>query len=196
MPLLWIDHVRRGQINWPNARDRRQYLDGASGKKAGLLPVRNYVLLRRFSAKDDKHRLIAAPLLAADWSQYAAVGLENKLNYLYARRGQLTDAQTAGLAALLNSNLYDAFFRIFNGNTQVSATEARALPMPELATIEEIGRQALGPGQQATDAIVNRRPDPLGSLPLLGFAAPPNSPSQHKLRREPGGAPGAGYAPA
>lgn len=155
VPLFWIDHVRRGQINWPNARDRQQYLDEAGGKKVGLLPVRNYVLLRRFSAKDDKHRLIAAPLLAADWNQYAAVGLENKLNYLYARRGQLTDVQTVGIAALLNSNLYDAFFRIFNGNTQVSATEARALPMPELATIEEIGRQVLGLGQQATDAIVN-----------------------------------------
>lgn len=155
VPLLWIDHVRRGQVDWPNARGRQQYLDGAGGKKASLLPVRNYVLLRRFSAKGDKHRLIAAPFLMADWSQYAAVGLENKLNYLYAREGQLTDVQTAGLSALLNSNLYDAFFRIFSGNTQVSATEARALPMPELAIIEEIGRQVLGLGQQATDAIVN-----------------------------------------
>ncbi|MBT9395619.1 Eco57I restriction-modification methylase domain-containing protein [Hymenobacter sp. NST-14] len=156
VPLLWIDHVRRGQINWPNSRGRQQYVSLGAGRKLGLLPNRNYVLLRRFSAKDDKHRLIAAPYFAADWRQYASIGLENKLNYLYSKAGELTDVQTAGLSALLNSNIYDAFFRIFNGNTQVSATEARALPMPPLATIEEIGRQVLGQGQDATDAIVNQ----------------------------------------
>lgn len=156
VPLLWIDHVRRGQINWPNNRGRQQHVALSAGRKLGLLPNRNYVLLRRFSAKDDKHRLIAAPYFAADWQQHQSVGLENKLNYLYSKTGELTDVQTAGLSALLNSNVYDAFFRIFNGNTQVSATEARALPMPPLATIEEIGRQVLGQGQDATDAIVDK----------------------------------------
>jgi adenine-specific DNA-methyltransferase len=156
VPLLWIDHVRRASIHWPNARGRQQYLALAGGKKASLLPVRNYVLLRRFSAKGDKHRLIAAPFLAADWAQYAAVGLENKLNYCYARTGELTTVQTVGLSALLNSNLYDAFFRIFNGNTQVSATEARALPMPPLATIEAIGEQLLAQGEGLAEDVVNQ----------------------------------------
>ena len=105
VPLLWIDHVRRGQLPWPNARGRQQYLALAGGKKASLLPVRNYVLLRRFSTKGDKHRLIAAPFLSKDWVGYAAVGIENKLNYLYARQGELTDEQVLGLSALLNSNL-------------------------------------------------------------------------------------------
>jgi adenine-specific DNA-methyltransferase len=155
VPLLWIDHVRRGQINWPNSRGRQQHVALSAGRKLGLLPNRNYVLLRRFSAKDDKHRLIAAPYFAANWQQYQSVGLENKLNYLYSKAGELTEVQVAGLSALLNSNLYDAFFRIFNGNTQVSATEARALPMPPLTTIEEIGRRVLGQGQEATDAIVD-----------------------------------------
>ena len=52
-------------------------------------------------------------------------------------------------------NLYDAFFRIFSGNTQVSATEARALPMPELGLIEEIGRRVLGAGDGDAELIVN-----------------------------------------
>ena len=155
VPLLWIDHVRRSRIDWPNSRGRQQYIAQAGGKKAGLLPSRNYVLLRRFSAKDDKHRLIAAAYYADEWAQYKAIGLENKLNYIYAKTGQLTVEQTTGLTALLNSNLYDAFFRIFNGNTQVSATEARALPMPPLATIEQIGRRMAGQELEALDTIVN-----------------------------------------
>ena len=57
---------------------------------------------------------------------------------------------------LLVSNLCDAFFRIFNGNTRVSATGAPALPMPPLAAIGEIGRRVPGQGQEATDAIVGK----------------------------------------
>ncbi|MCC3160869.1 hypothetical protein LJ737_26790, partial [Hymenobacter sp. 15J16-1T3B] len=81
--------------------------------------------------------------------------LENKLNYLYARKGILTNIQVAGLAALLNSEIYDAFFRIFNGNTQVSATEVRALPMPTLNTIEEIGRRVIGLATEDMEPVVN-----------------------------------------
>jgi adenine-specific DNA-methyltransferase len=154
VPLLWIDHVRRSRIDWPNSRGRHQYIALAGGKRAGLLPNRNYVLLRRFSAKDDKHRLIAASYYKSEWPQYGGVGLENKLNYLYSLKGELTELQVAGLTALLNSNLYDSFFRIFNGNTQVSATEARALPMPPLATIEEMGRRMQGKGIEQLDTIV------------------------------------------
>ncbi|UYZ64895.1 BsuBI/PstI family type II restriction endonuclease [Hymenobacter weizhouensis] len=156
VPLLWIDHVRRGAIHWPNNRGRQQYIALVGGKRAGLLPNRNYVLLRRFSAKDDKHRLIAAPYYREDWAQYDGVGIENKLNYFYALKGELTREQVAGLTALLNSAPYDAFFRVFNGNTQVSATEARALPMPSLATIEEIGRQTQGKTLDEADDIVQQ----------------------------------------
>jgi adenine-specific DNA-methyltransferase len=45
-----------------------------------------------------------------------------------------------GIAALLNSNLFDTYFRTFNGNVNVSATELRAMPMPPLETIREIGK--------------------------------------------------------
>lgn len=185
VPLLWIDHVRRGHIDWPNTRGRQQYLAEAGGKKVGLLPSRNYVLLRRFSAKDDQHRLIAAAYYADEWPQYAAVGLENKLNYLYARQGELSIELTTGLTALLNSSRYDAFFRIFNGNTQVSATEARALPMPELATLEELGRRMLGQELEVLDSIVDAvlfphaMPTPAGPL----FAPEPAAltPAEQKI---------------
>lgn len=155
VPLFWIEHVRRGVIDWPNNGARHQYLAPVKDKPTSLLPIRNYVLLRRFSAKDDKHRLIAAPFFAAKWSSYETVGFENKLNYLYIRNGQLSEARTAGLAALLNSDLYNTFFQIFNGNTQVSATEVRALPMPPIAMIEYIGQQVLDKGLEAVDSIVN-----------------------------------------
>jgi adenine-specific DNA-methyltransferase len=69
------------------------------------------------------------------------VGLENHLNYIYRPGGALTSDETYGLSALLNSTLLDRYFRTFNGNTQVSATELRAMPLPPLAVISELGRR-------------------------------------------------------
>ena len=81
------------------------------------------------------------------------MGFENHLNYVYKLDSQLSQGEVFGLTALLNSRLLDTYFRISNGNTQVSATELRALPLPKLAVIKSIGRQVIRhPG--ALDAIV------------------------------------------
>ena len=49
-----------------------------------------------------------------------------------------------GVAALLNSRLYDAYFRLLSGSTQVNATELRLIRFPALKTIAAIG-QAVRP---------------------------------------------------
>jgi adenine-specific DNA-methyltransferase len=137
VPLLWMQNVKPMQITWPLSR-KSQYimLDGAEKL---LLPNRNYVLLRRFSAKEERRRLTAAPYLAELDGPF--LGLENHLNYIHRPNGTLSTDETKGLAALLNSHLLDTYFRISNGNTQVSATELRAMPLPSLDIIVKIGQR-------------------------------------------------------
>lgn len=142
-PLFWLHHVKQMALEWPLEKlQKGQYITVETGSRALLLPNKNYVLLRRFSSKDDKNRLVAAPYFS-DFSEAEFIGVENKLNYIYRPKGHLDHTEVIGLSALLNSSLFDAFFRIFNGNVNVSATELREMPMPPLETIREIGEAVI-----------------------------------------------------
>ena len=130
-----------------------------SRKHKLLVKNMNMVLLRRFSAKEEVRRLVAAPLLD-DQLPYELIGIENHLNYIYRLRGRLTEAETLGLSALLNSSLLDRYFRISNGNTQVSATELRAMPMPPMDVLSQLGAKIkelpVVPMLEEVDALVQR----------------------------------------
>ena len=140
VPLLWLNHIQAMNVRWPHGKRKPQYIVNKAGSSSLLLPNRNYVVLRRFSAKEEHRRMTAAPLLSKDMPG-KLIGLENHLNYIYRPDGNLTEDETWGLAALYNSALLDGYFRCSNGNTQVSATELRAMPLPPLATIVAIGRR-------------------------------------------------------
>ena len=154
VPLLWLQHVRPMQITWPLDTRKAQFIDDIPASAPLLLPNRNCVVLRRFSAKEERRRLTAAPCLATRFPGHARIGLENHLNYIYrADGGELTREEAEGLAALLNSDLMDTWFRIGSGNTQVSATELRAMPLPPLEVIRRMGRRVSSGGEEI-DAVV------------------------------------------
>jgi adenine-specific DNA-methyltransferase len=157
VPLLWMNHVKRMQVRWPLGQHKPEYMKHVKAALPLLVPNRNYVLLRRFSAKEETRRLVAGPYLARAYS-VSMLGLENHLNYIYRPGGSLSDDEAFGLAALFSSSLLDRYFRTSNGNTQVSATELRAMPLPAHEMIVEIGRQAqsLGSDVDAIDALVMR----------------------------------------
>lgn len=138
-PLFWLHNVKQMILEWPIPKpDKGQYIRIEAESKSILIPNKNYILLRRFSSKDDKSRLIAAPYFC-NFIKSEYIGVENKVNYIYRPKGHLDRNEIIGLCALLNSTLFDSFFRIFNGNVNVSATELREIPLPKLETIREIG---------------------------------------------------------
>jgi adenine-specific DNA-methyltransferase len=138
-PLFWLHNVKQMMLEWPIFKpEKGQYVSVENDSKAILIPNKNYILLRRFSTKDDKSRLIAAPYFC-NFIKSDYIGVENKVNYIYRPKGHLERNEVVGLCALLNSALFDSFFRIFNGNVNVSATELREIPLPPLETIKEIG---------------------------------------------------------
>jgi len=142
-PLFWLHNVNKMILEWPKQlKEKGQFIRIENGSKSLLLPNKNYILLRRFSTKDDKSRLIAAPYFC-NYVKSDFVGVENKVNYIYRKDGHLDRNEVVGLCALLNSELFDTYFQIFNGNVNVSATELREMRFPPLNNIKEIGNKII-----------------------------------------------------
>lgn len=151
VPMLWLQHVLPGRVEWPLAGGFRkpEHIERHAPDKL-LVKNRTYVLLRRFSAKEDARRLVAAPYLQGT-IRAPMLGLENHVNFIHRKRGELAESEARALSALLNSALFDAYFRISNGNTQVSATELRALPLPGAGVLEAVAAR-LARGASEEDA--------------------------------------------
>lgn len=139
VPLLWMQHVKPYQVEYPlDGFDKPQAI--LANDSSLLVPNANYVLLRRFSAKEDRRRIISAPFIGEKFD-FEQIGFENHLNVIFRKRGTLSTSDTVGLSALLNSAIIDRYFRIVNGNTQVNAAELRILPIPPLEVIKNIGEK-------------------------------------------------------
>lgn len=142
-PLFWLHNVNKMFLEWPiTSKNKGQFIKIENNSKSILIPNKNYIFLRRFSTKDDKSRLIASPYFC-NYAKSNFIGVENKLNYIYRKNGHLERSEVAGLCALLNSELFDTYFQIFNGNVNVSATELRGMKIPTLAEIKEIGNKII-----------------------------------------------------
>lgn len=140
-PLLSQHNVRPFETVWPlERRGKPAALADCPATARILVPTRNYVLLRRFSAKEERRRLTASCLFRSE-QPHPYVGLENHLNYVYHAEHELTVHETYGIAALFNSALLDRYFRTLSGNTQVNATEVRTMPFPDLGVIARIGKR-------------------------------------------------------
>ena len=138
IPLLWMQNIKPMATLWPTKTRKQQYIQYNNASKRLLVKNSNYVLMRRFSSKEENQRLVVAPYLASAIKSNI-IALENHLNYIYRPQGELTIEEVYGLAALYNCTLLDNYFRTFSGNTQVSATEIKDMPLPDLHVIEKIG---------------------------------------------------------
>ena len=158
VPLLLPVNAVNGFVSWPLARQRKPGAIMANGSSEKLL-VDNacYVLVKRFSSKEQRRRLSAAVL---DPGKLACskVGIENHLNYLHRNGSGLPMDLAKGLAVYLNSSLADQYFRLFSGHTQVNASDLMGMKYPDTATLLEFGKQIQGcfPPQEQLDSIVAR----------------------------------------
>ena len=144
VPMIFPRHIRHGFIAWPlPAKGKADAIEPRSADDSDLLPSGWYVIVKRFSAKEEKRRVVAALLDPAHVSA-ERIGFDNKLNVLHFRGEGLPEAVAKGLAVFLNSTIVDAFFRQFSGHTQVNAADLRSLRFPDKETLKRIGSHVNG----------------------------------------------------
>ncbi len=151
VPLLYPCHFSGGTISWPKPHSRKPnaILDN-SGTRPWLVPKGIYLLTKRFTAKEERRRLVAClfdpDLVGAEW-----IGIENHLNYFHEGGRGLGRNLALGLYAFLNSTVVDQYFRRFSGHTQVNATDLRSLPYPNREKLEAIGLEIARPELSQAD---------------------------------------------
>lgn len=165
VPLIYLHNVEKMHFCWSvkkkvKGKSKGGYIVNNDESVSRLVSNKDYILLRRFSSKDDQSRLIAAPYFSNYLSEFSMIGLENHLNYIYRPDGVLSKEEVLGVAAILNSKLFDIYFRTFNGNINVSSTELRDLPLPPIEEMIEIGSQIIKENtqnQEFIDSIVQKK---------------------------------------
>ena len=55
----------------------------------------------------------------------------------------MSECLVYGLYVLFNSTIYDEYYRILNGSTQVNSTEINAMPVPDINIIQEMGNKIM-----------------------------------------------------
>ncbi|WP_226782548.1 Eco57I restriction-modification methylase domain-containing protein [Oceaniglobus trochenteri] len=135
VPLIYPQHFHDGGIRWPIPDFRKHNALADNDDTAKLItPAGIYVLTKRFTAKEEKRRLVASIY------DGGRAGFENHLNYFHEGGEGLPLDLAKGLAAFLNSEAVDQYFRIFSGHTQVNATDLRNLHYPSRDQLEALGR--------------------------------------------------------
>lgn len=158
LPLIYPCHFEDGRICWPKTNSKKpNAIANHSETRSLFVPAGAYVLVKRFSAKEERRRIVASVITTED-VHAPAFAFENHLNYFHSH-GRGLDVQFAlGLAAYLNSTVVDTYFREYSGHTQVNATDLRQLKYPTRDVIMELGSQVLtfGRGKPLLDEEVVR----------------------------------------
>lgn len=159
VPLIYPMHFRHGFIAWPNQESKKpNAIDRNPETDALLVPTSFYTLCKRFTAKEEPRRIVAAVFDPAFFTT-EKIGFENHLNYFHENGTGLSRSLSKGLALYLNSTLLDLYFRQFSGHTQVNATDLRNLRYPSRNDLELLGAMVGSelPPQEEIDRIIEER---------------------------------------
>lgn len=151
LPVFYSQHIKNGRVNHDKSgKDFEWVVDS----KPGLIQEsKDYVFCKRFTAKEERRRLQCGIYLASDFPDYQYIGTQNKINFVERLDKKPQSREMVfGIFALLNSTLFDNYYRILNGSTQVNSTEINSIPVPDCEMIERVGKRLMKQQNLSTEA--------------------------------------------
>ena len=140
IPLFYSQHIKQGKVQFPIQKEHEYVVTDQRGL---MQDNKNYLFVKRFTAKEEPRRLQCGVYLAKDFPQYRKISTQNKINFIDGLLTEMSECLVYGLYVLFNSTLYDEYYRILNGSTQVNSTEINAMPVPDLECIQEMGKRLM-----------------------------------------------------
>jgi adenine-specific DNA-methyltransferase len=149
VPLFYSQHIKDGRVVFPIGKEN----EFISDELPGMVQLNhNYLFVKRFTAKEERRRLQCAIYFANHFPEYHKISTQNKINFIDTLdNSEMSEELVCGLYIVLNSTLYDMYYRILNGSTQVNATEMNTIPIPARNDLERLGRMLMELGDYSTE---------------------------------------------
>lgn len=156
-PLIYPSHLKNSRANWPLTDGKKpNAIHRNDDTNKWLYPNGYYCVVRRFSSKEERHRIVASVVSPDTFPGAKHLGLDNKLNVFHQAKAGLSREMAHGLCAYLNTDMVDDAFRLFSGHTQVNATDLRRMHYPSAAKLEELGAWALTKKNLSQEEVYDR----------------------------------------
>jgi len=161
VPLLYPAHFVGRNIEWPRLGIKKpNAIQRNAETEKYLYPDGFYCVVRRFSSKEEKRRIVAGVVRPGTFADAEALGLENHLNVYHENKRGLPEALAHGLVMYLSTTGVDENFRRSSGHTQVNATDLRMMKYPSRNALIKLGEWALRHGEP-TQAEIDAQLDAL-----------------------------------
>ena len=148
VPLLYPAHFAGANIEWPRVGIKKPNAIARNAEtEKWLYPNGFYCVVRRFSAKEEKRRVVASVVQPQAFEGSEMLGLENHLNVYHDNKRGLPEALARGLSIYLNTTGVDENFRRSSGHTQVNATDLKTMRYPSRRALISLGEWALCVGE-------------------------------------------------
>lgn len=143
VPLIYPGHLSITGTVWPvpGLKKPNAIMRNAETEK-WLYPNGFYCVVRRFSSKEEKRRVVASVADPSAFGGHSMLGFENHLNLFHENKRGLPELLARGLAVFLNTTAVDESFRRFNGHTQVNATDLKLMKYPSREALTQLGQWA------------------------------------------------------
>ncbi len=154
VPLLYPAHFNGLNIEWPKSNIKKpNAIQRNAETEKWLYPNGCYCVVRRFSSKEEKRRIVASVVQPDTFADAEMLGLENHLNVYHENKHGLPEALARGLAIYLNTTGVDENFRRSSGHTQVNATDLKRMKYPSREALIKLGEWAMRSGEPTQNMI-------------------------------------------
>jgi len=154
VPLLYPGHFNGCEITWPiEGMKKPNAIEQNANTEKWLYPIGFYCVVRRFSSKEEKRRIVASVVDPEVFGDVSMLGFENHLNLFHENKRGLPKALARGLTVFLSATAVDENFRRFNGHTQVNATDLKRMKYPSRKALIALGEWAVRQGTLTQDQI-------------------------------------------